>query len=104
MASPVGPFCALEEAMLKVLARSVLGGCVIAAVSIVAFAPSARAACWWTGLGWSCAPPPQTAYYAHDYQPYYQPYYAGPRWGYNYGDYDQIPNDYPGPALTQEGN
>lgn len=74
-----------------------------AVAGVVALSPRAQAACYWGGYGWMCdqpaqqvsqtplpAVPPGTNWGIQRYTPY----------GYNYNNYNQIPNDYPGPALT----
>jgi hypothetical protein len=81
-----------------------LGGAA-ALAGAMALAPNAQAACVWNGYAWACdqpippqvagntalpAVPPGTNWGNQRYTPY----------GYNYNNYDQIPNDYPGPALT----
>lgn len=93
--------------MRKNRALALLGG--IATISgALALAPNAQAACSWNGYGWSCdqaapaqvarAPlpsvPPGSNWGNQRYTPY----------GYNYNNYAQIPNDYPGPALTDGSN
>jgi len=75
-----------------------------AVAAAVALAPDAQAACVWNGYGWACDQPiqPQVANAPLPAVP------PGSNWGtqrytpqgYNYNNYDQIPNDYPGPALT----
>lgn len=75
-----------------------------AVAGALALAPGAEAACSWNGYGWVCdqpvpaqvaqtplpSVPPGTNWGNQRYTPY----------GYNYSNYDQIANDYPGPALT----
>jgi hypothetical protein len=82
---------------------ALLGGAAVVAVAI-SLAPDARAACAWGGYGWVCDQPvPQQV--ANTPLPSVPP---GANWGtdrytpqgYNYNNYNQIPNDYPGPALT----
>jgi hypothetical protein len=78
-----------------------------AVAGVLALAPPARAACSWNGYGWACdqAAPAQIAAAPNAPLPSVPP---GSNWGtqrytpqgYNYNNYDQIPNDYPGPALT----
>lgn len=90
--------------MTKNRMSAALGGTAAIALAI-ALAPSAEAACVWNGYAWSCdqhvpaqvagntplpSVPPGTNWGTQRYTPY----------GYNYNNYDQIPNDYPGPALT----
>jgi hypothetical protein len=97
------PFFWRENGMRKHRVFALLAG-FAAVTGIIALAPSAHAACSWNGYGWVCdqpapsqvaqAPlpsvPPGTNWGNQRYTPY----------GYNYSNYDQIPNDYPGPALT----
>jgi hypothetical protein len=83
---------------------TLLGGIAVV-TGAIALAPNARAACAWNGYGWVCDQPvpPQVA--GNTPLPSVPP---GSNWGtqrytpygYNYNNYDQIPNDYPGPALT----
>ena len=72
---------------------------------VVASAPDANAACAWNGYGWACDQPGRPQVALNSPLPSVPP---GSNWGtqrytpygYNYNNYDQIPNDYPGPALT----
>jgi len=41
--------------MPKLSTKALLGGAAIAVVAVFALAPSAQAACWWTGSAWNCA-------------------------------------------------
>ncbi|HEY1797197.1 MAG TPA: hypothetical protein VGG57_13890 [Stellaceae bacterium] len=82
---------------------TLLGGAAVIA-GVLALTPDAQAACYWGATGWTCeqsapqqiaqAPLPSvptgTNWGIQRYTPY----------GYNYSNYNQIPNDYPGPALT----
>jgi hypothetical protein len=75
-----------------------------ALAGVLALAPNAQAACAWNGYSWQCNQPipPQVGNTPLPSVP------TGSNWanqrytpeGYNYNNYDQIPNDYPGPALT----
>jgi hypothetical protein len=75
----------------------------VGALGMVAFAGSAQAQCWWTGLGYSCAAPPamvlpQTAFYSDPFV-YPTPYPAWNSWDYQ--DYRLRPSwlpSYPGPS------
>ena len=81
-----------------------LPGGAAAILGVVALTPQAQAACAWNGYNWVCdgGVPPQVANTPLPSVP------PGSNWGtqrytpygYNYNNYDQIPNDYPGPALT----
>jgi hypothetical protein len=90
--------------MSKNRGLAVLGGAAALAIAI-GLAPGAQAACAWNGYGWACdqaAPQQQIANSPLPSVP------TGSNWGnqrytpygYNYSNYNQIPNDYPGPALT----
>jgi len=89
--------------MRKNRVLALLGAAAVVA-GVVALAPGAQAACVWNGYGWVCDQPmpPQVANTPLPSVP------TGSNWGnqrytpygYNYSNYDQIPNDYPGPALT----
>ena len=86
--------------MSKTLIRPLLSGTAAAVVAAFALAPSAQAACWWDGYGWHCnAPPPAyvVPYWGHDG-------YAPPKYGYNYGDYTQMPSDYQHPVTISDRN
>jgi hypothetical protein len=76
-----------------------------AVVGAIALSPGAQAACYWGSYGSVCdqavpgqqvaqtplpSVPTGTNWGIQRYTPY----------GYNYSNYNQIPNDYPGPALT----
>lgn len=84
-----------------------LVGGVAAIGGALALAPNAQAACSWTGYAWACdqSAGPQVAAAPITPLPSVPP---GSNWGtqrytpqgYNYNNFDQIPNDYPGPALT----
>jgi hypothetical protein len=82
---------------------ALLGG-VAAVVGAVALAPNAQAACVWNGYAWACdQPAPQQVANAPLPSVPVGSNWANQRYtpqGYNYSNYDQIPNDYPGPALT----
>jgi hypothetical protein len=53
--------------------QTLLGAAGAFALAAVAFAGSAQAQCWWTGLGYSCAAPtavaPSVMYYEEPYVP-----------------------------------
>ena len=76
---------------MKALTKTLLGGAAAAMVAGVAMAPSANAACQWTGTNWNCDTPQQVAG-----PPYYVP---APTWGFNPRDYqvpyNQVPNNGP---------
>lgn len=81
--------------MTSPLIKSLLGGAAIAAAVTLMPVHGAQAACWTDGWSWHCAP----GYPGFGYGPAPTPW--GPSLGFNnnfYGDYNQIPNDYPGPA------
>jgi hypothetical protein len=90
--------------MRKNRSLAVLGGAATVAIAI-ALAPNAQAACVWNGYGWACDQAGPQQQVANSPLPSVPP---GSNWGtdrytpqgYNYNNYDQIPNDYPGPALT----
>ncbi|HEX3881394.1 MAG TPA: hypothetical protein VHW66_01925 [Stellaceae bacterium] len=90
--------------MRKNRGLAVLGGAATVAIAI-ALAPNAQAACAWNGYGWACDQGGPQQQVANSPLPSVPP---GSNWGtdrytpqgYNYNNYDQIPNDYPGPALT----
>ena len=66
------------------------------AFAAVAFSGGAQAQCWWTGVNWSCAPPPAAAYSPPPY--WGTPYAAFNAWDYR--DYRYKPDwlpSYPGP-------
>jgi hypothetical protein len=76
-----------------------LSGTAAAVVAALALAPRAQAACWWDGYGWHCntTPPAYVVpYWGHDG-------YA-PKYGYNYNDYTQMPNDYQHPVTISDRN
>jgi len=83
--------------MSKALIKPLLGGTAAAVVAAFALAPSAQAACWWDGYGWNCATPAPAyvmPYWGHDG-------YA-PKYGRNYRDYTQMPNDSPRPITVSD--
>jgi hypothetical protein len=83
--------------MTNPLIKSVLGGAAIAVAITLLPMTGAQAACWTDGWRWHCEP----GYPGFGYAP--APV-MGPSWGYGYsGDYNQIPNDYPGPAPVKNG-
>src|SRR5665213_4104184 len=90
--------------MRKNRVLALLGGTAVVA-GAMALAPNAQAACSWNGYGWVCDQAVQPQVARNTPLPSVPP---GANWGtdrytpqgYNYNNYDQIPNDYPGPSLT----
>jgi hypothetical protein len=89
--------------MKSPLIKSLLGSAAIAAAVILLPMAGANAACWTDGWGWQCQPGyPGAGYPGYGFAPAPM---MGPGWGYGFrGDYNQIPNDYPGPAPAGDNN
>ena len=77
---------------MKTLIKTLLGSAAAAMVVGMALAPSAQAACQWSGNAWNCDNAQQTAT-----PPYYIP---APSWGFSPRDY-QVP--YYGGQQTNTG-
>ena len=81
--------------------RLLLGAAGAFAVAAVGFSGAAQAQCWWNGMGYACAAPPQTYYSPYPYGNTATPYAAWNAWDYR--DYRYNPSwlpSYPGPKLS----
>jgi len=77
--------------------KALSGGAAIAIVAAFALAPSAQAACMWTGYAWDCASAPMIAVV-----PYQNAYVYPPSGGFYVQGYMAAPPSetrYPGPSV-----